>query len=543
MSADAPTTPLFIRERAATRGDALCISLGDQRLSFAEVEARSRRWARALVAAGLGKGSRVGLLAPNGPDWVTAWLAVTRVGGLLVPLYTFYAARELGYVLRHADVDTLLCVDRFLSHDYLARLVQIEPELEKAGPGPLRLPALPYLRRVVVLSDTAELPSWATPFSDLEARAEDVPEELLEAIEADVTPADPMVVIYSSGSTADPKGAVHTHGSLLRHAHRLNGFRDLEASDVLYSPMPFFWVGGFVFSLLCAMDAGAAVLCETHFDPPRTLDLIERERATLVAGWPHYSKALAADPSFRERDLSAVRGGNLYDLLPEDQRPRDPELVANSLGMTETGGPHSIDEMGRELPERLRGSFGHAVPEAEHKIVDPETGARLGADEFGEICVRGASLMQGLYKQEREDVFDRDGFYHTGDGGHLDADGILFFKARLGDLIKTGGANVTPREVELVLEGRPGIREAHVVGLPHPDRGQVVAAALQLEADAEIDLEALRTALRDELSAYKVPRHLAVLDAVPMTDSGKVDKKRLTAQLAERFGDALREEA
>ena len=183
----------------------------------------------------------------------------------------------------------------------------------------------------------------------------------------------------------------------------------------------------------------------------------------------------------------------------------------------------------------MRGSFGHSVPGTEHKIVDPETGDTLSPGEFGEICVRGYSVMQGLYKVEREDVFDADGYYHTGDSGHFDEDGVLFFKARLGDMIKTGGANVTPREVELAIEGCEGVREAYVVGLPDETRGQLVAAAVVLLSGATASEEALRTALKRQLSAYKVPRVLRFFahEALPFTDSGKIDKRALIEVFAE----------
>jgi acyl-CoA synthetase (AMP-forming)/AMP-acid ligase II len=242
-------------------------------------------------------------------------------------------------------------------------------------------------------------------------------------------------------------------------------------------------------------------------------------------------------PSFEARDLSAIRSGNLYDILPAELRPKDPELRSNSLGMTETCGPHTIDRMDVDLAESLRSSFGHSVPGVSHKIVDPESGRTLPPGELGEICVRGYSVMQGLYKLEREDAFDRDGFYHTGDAGYFDADGVLFFKARIGDMIKTAGANVTPREVEVVMESQPEVRSAFVVGVPDPVRGQNVAAAAILKAGAALDWPALRERLRTELSAYKVPRHCFFYrdGELPFTDSGKIDKKKLAAILAERI--------
>jgi acyl-CoA synthetase (AMP-forming)/AMP-acid ligase II len=192
-----------------------------------------------------------------------------------------------------------------------------------------------------------------------------------------------------------------------------------------------------------------------------------------------------------------------------------------------------------DLPESLRGSFGRSVPGLEHKVVDPESGEPLGPGELGEICVRGYSVMQGLYKREREDTFDADGFYHTGDAGRFSEDGYLYFHARLGDLIKTGGANVTPREVEVALEAQPEVKEAYVVGVPHPDRGQTVEAAVVLQAGRDATPDALRTRLRGELSAYKVPRHvfLCASDELPFTDSGKIDKRRLGDLLAKRLRD------
>jgi acyl-CoA synthetase (AMP-forming)/AMP-acid ligase II len=535
-----PTVPEFIRTRREAFGERPLILLGPRRIGYAEADRLSARLARGLLAHGIAKGARVGLLAPNGPDWVVAWLAAARIGCVVVPINTFYKPRELHFVLRHADVHALLCVPRLLGNDYLERLEAAAPSLaaSSAREAALFLPELPQLRRVFVFGGCDR--AWAGSDGDLAAAGETTPgvdARLLAEAERCVAPADPMVIVYSSGSTAEPKGAIHSHGAMLRHASNLNAFRDLRADDRIFSPMPFFWVGGLVFTLLAAMHAGAFLLCEEAFDPAQTLLLLERERATIAAGWPHYAKAMMDHPSFRQRDLSSVRAGNLYAVLPEAVRPRDPELRSNSLGMTETCGPHTIDRMDVDLPERLRGSFGHAVPGLEHKVVDPETGAVLSPGERGEICVRGYSLMQGLHKVEREDAFDRDGFYHTGDAGWFDADGVLYFEARLGDLIKTAGANVSPREVEVAIEAFPEVQSAFVVGVPEPVRGQDVAAAVVLDAGRTLAAAELRERLRKDLAAYKVPRHVvfAAKSELPFTDTGKIDKRRLAALVAERI--------
>jgi len=530
-----PTIPRFIETRVRTFGDRPLVLLGDDRISYREAAHESARMARGLLAKGVSKGSRVGLLMPNGPDWIVAWLAATRIGAVVVPLNTFYMPRELGWVMHHADIHTLLASARFLNNDYLDRLEAYAPRLKQQNADPIRIPELPQLRQVFVWREFDR--PWARSAAALVAAADGIDEAFLEAVESCVTPADPMLVIYSSGSTSDPKGAIHTHGAIVRHAFNLNSFRDLSADDRVFSPMPFFWVGGFVFTLMCGMHAGAFLLCQEVFEPGETLALLERERATLVAGWPHYAKAMVEHPSFAQRDLSSIRGGNMFDVLPDAIRPKDPELRSNSLGMTETGGPHTIDRMDVDLPESLRGSFGHGVPGVAHKIVDPASGEILAPGSDGEICVRGYSVMQGLHKVEREDTFDETGFYHTGDGGHFDDDGVLFFTARLGDMIKTAGANVTPREVEVALEGVDSVKSAFVVGVPDPVRGQNVAAAVVLKQGRAAVEDELRAALRAELSAYKVPRRFYFYrdDELPFTDSGKIDKRKLAQMLAQRI--------
>ena len=531
-----PTSGELARSSARRFGDKTFVVLGDERLTFADADARSQRLARGLLASGVGKGTRVGLLAPNGPDWIVGWLAATRIGAVVALLNTYNKARELGWVLRHADCQVLLTVDGHLGHDYLERLEQAAPGLAEAQHECIMIGSLPYLRSVWTWGDRTR--SWAGPVAGLAAHGDEVAAELLTEVEAEVTPADPMVVVYSSGSTADPKGAVHCHGAVVRHAHNLWPLRELDEDDVIYTPMPLFWVGGLSFTLIAAMHAGATLVFEEQFEPGATLDLVERERVTQVLGWPHVAKALADHPSFRDRDLSAMRGGYLAPFLPEAQRPPTPAVRANSLGMTETLGPHTYDHNSKELPPEKAGSFGPAVPGVEHKIVDPITGEDLPAGQPGEVCVRGYSLMLGLHKRERSEVFTPDGWYRTGDGGYFDEDGHLYFTGRLGDLIKSSGMNITPRDVEIVLEAMPEVAMAFVSGIPHPDRGEDVVAAIALSPGETLDADEAIKRVKEEIASYKVPRHVAVFAdqrELPWLDSGKVDRRRLAAILEERF--------
>jgi acyl-CoA synthetase (AMP-forming)/AMP-acid ligase II len=225
-------------------------------------------------------------------------------------------------------------------------------------------------------------------------------------------------------------------------------------------------------------------------------------------------------------------------LLPPDKQAEAMQPRANSLGMTETLGPHTFDHRDNVLPADKEGSFGPSVPGVEHKIVDPLTGEDCAVGESGELWIRGYSLMQGLHKRERADVFTADGWYRSGDGGYFDADGHFYFTGRLGDLIKSNGMNITPRDVELALELHDDVVLAFVCGVPVEDNMEKVVAAVALRPGASVNEAELQAFVKDEIASYKVPRHIAVFASqteLPWLDSGKVDRRALTAQLVERF--------
>jgi acyl-CoA synthetase (AMP-forming)/AMP-acid ligase II len=467
---------------------------------------------------------------------VIGWFAITRIGGVAALLNTYSKAGELSRAIRHSDQAQLLTVGRHLGHDYLARLEQAAPDLVGQTHEHLLDRRHPYLRAVWTWG--GEPRSWCGDLSVLAARGDAVGDDLLAEVEAEVHPADPMVIVYSSGSTADPKGAIHSHGAVVRHAHNLGQMRDLLSDDVLYTPMPLFWVGGFSFSLVAAMHAGATLVFEEQFEPGATLALIERERITQVLGWPHMAKALVDHPTFGQRDLSSIRAGSMAALLPQHLQADADVPKANSLGMTETLGPHTFDPR-EELPPEKAASFGHSVPGVEHKIVDPVTGEDLPTGQVGEVWLRGYSVMVGLHKRERSEVFTDEGWYRTGDAGWFDDDGHFYFTGRMGDLIKSSGMNITPREVEEVLEAMPEVVMAFVTGIEHPDRGQDVVAAVALRPGEALEEDVARSRVREELASYKVPRRIAVFGdqtELPWLDSGKVDRRRLAALLEERYG-------
>lgn len=483
-----------LRERTRGRGEHDLLVCDADRLSYTAAERHSAQLARGLIALGAAKGTRVGLLAPNGPDFVCWMLAAARIGAVTVPFTTFSTARELREQLADSDVAILLSVRRFRSHDYVARLAEV--------PDSTRLPSL----RHVVFDDDV-----------LRRAGEAISPDYLTAVEDDVVGPDPLAIVYTSGSTSRPKGAIHTHQSLLTHQRNLNGIRGLTADDRLFCNSPFFWIGGLGFGLLATLMAGATLICSNAVDASETLDLLEAERPTLTNGFAAAVAHLGRHPSLGCRDLSSMRRGNLYPVMAPDARPVDPELRHNMLGMTEAGGTYVLSADETDQPEAQRGSYGKPAP-----------GFTTRVEPDGELCIRGPYVMQRYHRRSREQCFDVDGWFHTGDLVGVDAEGFIHYLGRSGAMIKTAGANVSPVEVANAITRVTGCT-AYVLGLPDADRGQLVAAVVVLPDARSFDEARTHEALKAELSSYKVPRRIVAVPAarVPLLSSGKVDGRAL----------------
>jgi acyl-CoA synthetase (AMP-forming)/AMP-acid ligase II len=502
-----PTIPNLIRRGAERFADRDFVVNNEGRLTYSAADAESRRLAKQLLARGVNKGTHVGMLFSQGPDFVVVLLAITRIGAVAVPLSTFLRGPELRRTVRHADVGTLIAPRTLLGRDLEAEFKELWPELEAGERGPHFIADAPFLRDVWLLDGTDDVP----PISD----------EVLDAVESEVRPSDRMVIVSTSGATAEPKAVVHTHGAQVRQAWKLAQLYEFTGEERTFTTMPFFWVGGLTVSLLSHLHVGAMVVTVARTDSGAMLDVIEQNRVTRLVGWT-VSERLAADPTYATRDLSSI-----VEVHPKP----DPRMRHNSLGMSETSGPHTVASASAsevDLPEEHRGSFGPPIDGMQHKIVDPETGASLPDGTEGELCVRGDCLMDAIYKKERRDTFDEDGWYHTGDKGYF-CDGLLFFTGRLTEMIKTGGANVAPREVELVVESLPGVKAAFVVGVPDAERGEVVGCLVCPDEGCDIDPAALTQELATMLSSYKVPRRFRVLpyDDAPWLPSGKISKPRI----------------
>jgi acyl-CoA synthetase (AMP-forming)/AMP-acid ligase II len=499
----APTVPALLARAAARFGDDDYVVTVTDRLSFGEADTRSALLARRLLASGIGKGSRVGIVLPSGTAFAIAFLAVARIGALAMLFSSTYRPAELSRVLDIGDVDTLIGPAELLGRDYAMALETTVAGLADHGPPPFRLESMPYLRSIW-LAGRCERP-WATPFDDPAHDLPTVEPSLLTAVEDRVAPADTLMSICTSGSSADPKLVLHTHGATVRKVHPSTGI-GLAGSwygERVFVAMPFFWVGG-PLCLLGTLHTGSALVCQERFDAGEALELMEREEVTTIAGWRARVDGLRAEATQSGRASSSLR----------DQPPL---LVSSrgdpvNVGMTETCGPHHNPDL------------------FEYKIVDPDTGRPRPDGETGEFWVRGFGLMTGFYKQEREAVFEPDGWYRTGDRGYIEQ-GRVFFTGRYSEMLKSAGANVAPAEVEQALLTFAEVAEAYVVGVPHPELGDEVVAVIVPAGGADPDTAELERRAREILSGYKVPKRFLVLRSaeVPRLATGKADKRSMVS--------------
>lgn len=520
-------------------GDHLMLRHEGRDYSFAEIDRRSAAIARGLLAEGAGKGSRIGLLMPNGPAWITSWLAIQRIGGIAITLSTFFAPPELAYAISHGDVSILLAARSYLKHRYAERLEEAFPDLAgRQGTAILAFPACPYLRSVW-FDEPVDAPWSRGTLANLEAigaASATFPPDMLDAIQASTSPADLSTMIYTSGSTAAPKAVVHTQGTVVRKSifmaleNRIMPSFLVEGDRLLLN-MPLFWIGGLL-SALSTFHLGGTLLANDDHSAEASLRSMHEDGATSIGGSEAVVRSVMALPDFTPEDFARLKPHNVAQFPAFYERDGiHRQRIIFSLGMTETFGPHSgvIDRP--FLDEPRLGANGRVLPGMAFRIVDPETGLEVAPGVPGELCVRGIWLMDGFYKRERHQVFDEDGFYHTGDGCTLDADGELYFNARLGGMIKTAGANVSPEEVENALILHPDILEVAVIGLDDRKNGQIVAAVVAPRAGSGLVEQDVKAWAKERLSSFKTPRRILFRDAadLPRTPSNKIRKPALEA--------------
>ena len=513
------TIPDLIDELARRFPEREALVGSGQRYTYRQLRAEVRRVARALLALGVVRGDKVAILMGNRPEWIVADLAITTLGGVMVGVNTWATARELEYVLAHSDTKILITAERFLKHDYRVMLHALEPQ------------RVPLLGRIVCLAD--HLPERWIRYADLTELAARVPEAAIDAAQRAVAPADVAYLLYTSGSTSTPKGVQLQHAALIANMWQIGERQRVTERDRLWLAVSLFWGLGCENALFNLLTHGGCVVLQEHFDAGAALELIERERCTLFYGTPNMGQALYEHPDRAKRDLSSLRGGATIGTPEQIQRVVDlgAREICNIYGLTETYGNSNVTDAADPLEKRLT-TVGRPLAGVDQRIVDPETGRRLPLGEVGEIRVKGYVTV-GYYKdpERTAESFDEHGYFKTGDLGWVDADDSLHFRGRLKEMVKTGGINVAPVEVEEVLMTHPGVQLAFVTGVPDPARDEVLAAVIVRKPGATLSEEALCAFCREALAAYKVPRliRFAVERELPLTTTGKVQKNRLAA--------------
>jgi len=533
------TTRYAGREALVMHGDGAV-----ERWSYETLWQKSVAVAKALIACGVGKDSRVGILMTNRPEYLSAVFGTALAGGVSVGLSTFSTAPELEHLVAVSGVSVLLFDGRVLKKDFGAVFAEIEPRIATAAPGQLQSPKFPFLRHLVRLDSVTgsgagqdlQAPCFES-WSGFLARGRELDDALVDARAALVSPADAGGLFFSSGTTSLPKGILHTQRAFTIQWWRWPRVMCVEGSARAWTGNGFFWSANITMVLGVALSTGGAVVLQPYFEPETALRLMESERVNFLTGRPHQWARLQGAPNWHSADLSRLRYITNSPLLQTHPTVTTDWRLPMSFGTTETMTICTSYDA-NTAPEQYAGSAGVPLPGNLLKIVDPHSGAVLPRGQRGEICIKGPTLMLGYIGKAVEDSFDDEGYYRTGDGGHVDEIGRLYWEGRLTEIIKTGGANVSPLEIDAVLALYPGVRRAQTVGVPHDTLGEIAVACIVPQDGVVLEEGEVRAFLKERLASFKVPRRFLFLDEDEMavTGNGKVKAGELRQLATQRLG-------
>ena len=501
-----------------------------RRWTYGQFQEDVEQAAKGLIALGITPGEKVSLWMPNCPEWLHIFYAVAQIGAVLVPVNTRLRTADLHYVLEQSDTVTLIIKDLSGPVDYLAMVEEVCPELLRLGPDSLTFESFPELKRIVVLGEDQcrGTRSW----EEVLAAADGVSQNHLQERRSAVDPDDTVLLMYTSGTTGFPKGVMHSHNILRITTDSINRM-GMTPKDVVLMYLPLFHAFGLYEGALMCWQAGARMVLTETFDAGEVLGLIEQERATMLHGFDTHFYDLTSHPNCEGTDRSSLRTGlfasGMASSVPVARRTQ--ELLCPTItgwGMTECGVGVSMSFLDTPVEDRCAAS-GYPLPGYEFKVIDPETGQSLPPGTMGELCTRGYAIMQGYYKKplETAETVDPEGWLHTGDVATIREDGCMRFFGRYKDMLKVGGENVDPIEVEAYLMAHPSVGKVQVVGVPNARLSEVPCACVVLEDGCQLSQGDLDQFCRGKLASFKIPRHLLLLDDYPMTSSGKVQKFRL----------------
>jgi fatty-acyl-CoA synthase/long-chain acyl-CoA synthetase len=508
----------------------------------AELAARAIRRARSLQALGVRPRDHVGILMPTCPEFVELYFAIALCGAVIVPINARYRSGEIGYVVENADLVTLITTDAVAEQvNFVERLEGALTDLPtQKDPMSLKLAAAPKLRNVVLYGRGARAGFVAE--ADFDAAADRIPEIEVHKTRLRTRVRDTALMLYTSGTTANPKGCLITHEAQVRNSIALGRHRyRLTREDSLWSPLPMFHIAA-VLPMLAIFDVGGTYLTMGYFDAGVALKMLEDHKVT--ATYPSFvtiMQGLIYHPDFPTRDLSSIRlmNSNFAVQPPGVAEPIMKAMPAaiqvGSFGMTEASGTVSTGSPGEPQSQRIT-RLGRPLPGLEVRVVDPNTGREVATGERGEVLVRGYSLFEGYYRDpvKSAEALDKDGWFHTGDIGSLDAAGTIMFHGRFKDMLKVGGENVAAAEIEAQLQKHPAVKLAQVVGIPDAKYAEVPAAFVELQPGATATESELIEFCRKEVAGFKVPRHVRFVTEWPMSSS-KIQKFKLRTALVEEL--------
>jgi len=538
------TIPQLMRATVARHGprDAVVFADTGKRRSYLDFDRDVDALASGLLAMGLQKGERVGIWSPNRYEWILTQFATARVGLVMVNINPAYRSAEVEYALNKVGCKTLVLAKSFKTSDYLGMVRQLAPELEHCEPGRLNSARLPTLTGVVVMDDNPG-PGVFT-FAQVKNLGGPAQQSRLSVIDSSLNPDDAINIQFTSGTTGAPKGATLSHYNIVNNARFVTDRIQLTDSDRLCIPVPLYHCFGMVMGVLGAVSKGAAMVFPGEgFDPLTTLDVLAGEQCTAVYGVPTMFVTMLQEMETRSFDLSRLRTGIMagapcpIEVMERVNNQMNMHEVTICYGMTETS-PVSFQSFVDDPIDKRCRTVGRVHPHIEAKIVDSD-GAIVPVGAQGELCTRGYSVMKGYWdddEQTRESIIDA--WMHTGDLATLDDEGFCSIVGRVKDMINRGGENIYPREIEEYLFQHPEISEAQVFGIPHEKYGEDVCAWIIQKPGGNLTAEAVRQFCEGQIAHFKVPRHIRIVDEIPMTITCKPQKFVMRDKMVEMLTDS-----
>ena len=535
------TMGAMIRASAQRFGEADAIVFPDRRLTYRQLGQGARRWAKALIAMGVQPGQHVGILLPTCPEFMEVFFGAVMAGAVAVPVNARYQANELRYLVKDADLVVLITTGRMTDTlNFGDRLVAALPSLAQAhDPAALQLDEAPMLRAVISLESLC--PSYLLDVAAALALGDETADAEIERCIDAVEPQDTAMILYTSGTTSQPKGAMISHRAQVGNSRNLGTRYECGAGDKVWSPLPIFHIAG-ILPMMMILDLGGVYMTVPHFDAGLALEMLGREGATIA--YPSFvtiMQELITHPVFASTDLSRLRVMNSNfavqpQWIKEAVAAAMPHTVqVGTYGLTEAAGTVSTSRLSDTYEVRTE-RCGTPLEDWEVRIVSIATGADCGVGEQGEIVLRGPHMLKGYYNApEKTAEAVREGWFYTGDIGSIDAGGNVMFHGRTKDMLKVGGENVAAAEIEAMLQSHPAVNLAQVVGLPDARYAEVPAAFVELADGASATEQELIAHCTGQLASFKIPRHVRMVSEWPMSTS-KIQKFRLRERLMEELG-------